>query len=133
MSDLTRRGARRKLQFDITSGQLVKKDGVLTDALGRYYVSVIKGTGTYAPPVPIPVAPGAAVQLAENVPVSLGYDRTGKLVITGMREAALATMGISPRYGNPLDPAALGLIVQERIAPLLCRPHANRSYFAQVL
>jgi len=136
MSSTTRRRIRRKLGLDkppIAYLGRLSDLAVRNTADGTYYVREELASGSLAPPVSLPLLAGAYVQPKYNIAVELGYDRTGQRVILGMEPRIAALQGINPLALNSGDPASRGLIRQEELGNLLCRPHPVEAFTAQVL
>lgn len=131
----TRRRVRQRLRLDRTLGFLGRPSdlAVRHSSTGTYYVREELSSGSLAPPVSLPLLPGAYVPPQYNVVVELGYDATGQRTILGLQPEVAAIQGINPLALNPGDPASRGLIRQEELGNLLCRPHPVEALTAQVL
>lgn len=134
-SSTLRRRVRQRLRLEKTIGFLGRPSdlAVRHASDGTYYVREELSSGSLAPPVSLPLVPGAYVPPKYNVVVELGYDATGQRVVLGLQPEIATIQGINPLALNPGDPASRGLIRQEELGNLLCRPHPVEALTAQVL
>ena len=102
---------------------------------GRYFVRLPQSNGSFGSPVSLPAVPNANIPMSDGIPVEIGYDPNGRLIILGVSMTALAATDTNTLNFNPLDNQASEFVQQAKLDTLYATRHAdsdNKPFYAVV-
>lgn len=128
---------RQRLQLETKTGYLGNGSGEVHDRRypGRYYVRFAQAGGGYTAPVSITANPNANLPTTDGLPVDVGYDASGQMIIVRANVPGMTESGYNVLQLNPLDQQAEKLINQTQITTFYTARHAdlnNKPFYAVV-
>lgn len=128
---------RQKLQLDTRIGYLGNGSGEVHDRRfpGRYFVRFAQANGTYTAPVSIPANANINLPTTDGLPIDVGYDASGQMVIIRANTTAMIESGYNPLQLNPLDGQADYFVNQNQITTFYATRHPdldNKPFYAVV-
>lgn len=128
---------RQKLQLDTRIGYLGNGSGEVHDRRfpGRYFVRFAQANGTYTAPVSIPANANINLPTTDGLPIDVGYDASGQMIIIRANTTAMIESGYNPLQLNPLDGQADYFVNQNQITTFYATRHPdldNKPFYAVV-